>query len=141
MWANYYLYCFTVTFFKGQNIKLYIHEIYVSKLEGIIKILKTIYSKKNWRRLMSKQWYAQVKEVSFIVYTYIKLYRNIYVHIYMYIYFSYTHIYIYIYLHIHIYIHIYIKILMTQHTSVFTYTAASMLEPLYISLPGSQRCS
>ena len=30
---------------------------------------------------------------------------------------------------------------MTQHTSVFTYTAASMLEPLYISLPGSQHCS
>ena len=75
---------------------------------------------------MSKQWYAQVKEVSFIVYTYIKLYRNIYVHIYMYIYFTYTHIYI---------------ILMTQHTSVFTYTAASIWKPLYISLPGSQRCS
>ena len=93
---------------------------------------------------MSKQWYAQVKEVSFIVYTYIKLYRNIYVHIYMYIYFTYTHIYIYIdiYIYLHIYIYIYIyKRLMTQQTSVFTYTAASIWKPLYISLPGSQRCS
>ena len=62
----------------------------------------------------------------------------------IYILHTHTHIYIYIYLHIHIYTYIYIyiyKILMTQHTSVSTYTAASMLEPLYISLPGRPCCS